>query len=308
MARAQELRVVDPVLTNLVRGYSNAEFVAMNLFPVVTVQKESGKVPTFGSESFLVFATERALRASSNKLPVEARSSVDFATTEHDAAYPIDYREAQEDIFDTQKYGAFRAEAAILLRHEKAAADLAKATGTYTHSNYTTLTGSNQWTHADSDPIATVETGKEKIRSLIAKYPNTMIIGAAAFKTLKAHTKILERIKYSQLGVVTVDLVKSVFDIKNIFVGGAVYKTDAGVITDIWGDSAVLAYIPDAAPDGGRSMYEPSFGYTLRKTGMPEVDKYDEDGGKIQNVRATDNFVVKVVGNDAGYLINDINA
>ena len=71
MGRMQDLRIVDPVLTNLARGYSNAAFAGTVLFPVVNVNKEAGKIPLFGKEAFTIYNTERALRAKSNKIPVE---------------------------------------------------------------------------------------------------------------------------------------------------------------------------------------------------------------------------------------------
>ena len=51
-------------------------------------------------------------------------------------------------------------------------------------------------------------------------------------------------------------------------------------------------------------MYEPSFGYTLRKTGQPVVDTRTEDG-KLELVRNTDIFTPFLLGADAGYLITD---
>jgi len=122
---------------------------------------------------------------------------------------------------------------------------------------------------------------------------------------LQDHPKITDRIKYSQLGVVTVELLKTIFGIENIYVGDAVYETDNGVVTDIWSDDIVLAYVPPKKQNMERSMYEPSYGYTLIKKGMPEIDTFDGEGGKIKNIRSTDNYTIKIVGSDAGYLIKD---
>jgi hypothetical protein len=40
---------------------------------------------------------------------------------------------------------------------------------------------------------------------------------------------------------------------------------------------------------------------------MPVIDTYTENG-KVLLVRNTDIFVSKIVGSDAGYLINDTNS
>jgi hypothetical protein len=40
---------------------------------------------------------------------------------------------------------------------------------------------------------------------------------------------------------------------------------------------------------------------------MPEVDTYNENGGKIKVLRYTDNYSVNVTAQDAAYLISNIN-
>lgn len=48
----QKLRVQDPVLTELAQGYHNNELVAETLMPTVEIEKEAGKIPTFGRLAF----------------------------------------------------------------------------------------------------------------------------------------------------------------------------------------------------------------------------------------------------------------
>ena len=47
MSTLLKKRVVDPVLTNIARGFNNSSHVATKLFPIVTVSKEGGKIPLF---------------------------------------------------------------------------------------------------------------------------------------------------------------------------------------------------------------------------------------------------------------------
>jgi hypothetical protein len=307
--RLEQLRVVDPVLTTLARGYTNAEFVGDVLFPFVSVNKEAGKIPQFGKEAFKIYNTERAIRAKSNRISPEGITSIDYVCDEHDLEYPIDYREEDEmDIIDLEEHATMIVTEAIMLRHEKMCADLAQNANNYPAENKVTLSGISQWTdYTNSTPITDVEDAKEAIRKKIGKKPNVMIIGASTFKALKEHPTILEKIKYSMKGVVTVELLQEIFGIKKIAVGEAVYVDDAGNSYDVWSDNCILAYIPPVRSNNKRSPYEPSFAYTLRKKNKPEVDKRDEDG-KIRLIRNTDIFVPKIVGADAGFLIADTNA
>jgi hypothetical protein len=309
MGRLGQLRIVDPVLTQIARGYTNPELIADALFPVVgNLAKESGKYPQFGKEAFKIYATERALRARSNRINPEGITVLDFVMDEHDLEYPIDYREDQEAVFPLQAHATNTVTRAIQLRREKMAADLAQNPANY-GANTIALSGTSCFTdYVNSDPIGVIETGKEAIRSQTAQYPNTMVMGASTFMALKNHTKLIDRIKYSMKGVVTLDLMKELFDVPNIVVGRAVYATDAGAFTDIWGDNVILAYVPTAQPNMERDMYEPSYGYTFRKQGEPSVDRYVESGGKLEVVRSTDIFTVKLPGAEAGYLISNTNA
>ena len=305
MGRQQNLRVVDPVLTNIAHGYTNADFVGGALFPMVPVPKEGGKIPKFGKEQFKVNATERALRAQSNRILPEDRTADDYNLTEHDLEYPIDYREEDEDIFPLQEHGTMVVQEGIGLRHEKMCADLVQNTANFPAGNKIALSGTDQFTDAASDPLGVVEDGKDAIRQKIVKMPNTMIIGPSTYKALRFHPKLLEAIKYTSLGKVTLEILRELFEIETILVGRAVYADADGVVQDIWLDNMILAYVPAA---NMRSRYEPSYGYTLQRGGFPEVDTYDENGGKVQLVRSTDRFQVKILGADAGYLIENTNA
>jgi hypothetical protein len=307
MGRLANLRGVDPVLTTLARGYSNDEYIAGVLFPAVPVPKEAGQYPEFGKEAFKLYNTVRALRAGSNRMDPEALNWVDFATAENDIEYPIDYREKNEALFNVQKHGTVTVQNILDLQREYQAAALAQNLATYNTSNKITLSGTSQFSdYANSDPVAIVDAAKEAIRAKTGKYPNTMTMGAITFKILKEHPKLIEKIKYSMKGVLTVELMQQIFDIDTLKVGKAVYADDDGTFNDIWSDNIVLAYVPKKQSGMDRDWHEPSYGYTLRRTGYPFVDRYEEKK-KLELVRDTDNYVVKVVGKDAGYLIYDTN-
>lgn len=308
MGRLEELRVVDPVLTTLARGYSNEDFIGTTIAPVAVVEKEAGKIPQFGKDAFKIYNTERAIRAKSNRMTPEGITAINYVLTEHDIEFPIDYREAEEAqaILNLEMYAAETVINIILLRLEKEIADKLQNLDTYPTGNKITLSETSKWSvTTTSNPIADVDNAKEAIRGKIGRYPNVMVMGPTAYNALKNHPAILDRIKYSMKGVVTVDILKEIFDLSNVVVGRAVYATDAGAFVDVWADNVILAYVSEVPGKGERTPYAPSFAYTLRKRNKPEVDKYDE-AGKLRLIRATDLLAVKVVGPEAGYIINDV--
>jgi len=303
MGRLDSLRVVDPVLTTIARGYKNEELVGDLLFPVVEVTKEGGKIPIWGKEAFKIYNTKRAPRANSNRMNPEDRTTIDFVIEEHDLEYPIDYREKEEDIFASEKHATKVVTDALALQKEYEQAMIAQDLANYPTGNKVTLTGTSQFTDSSSDPIGVVEDGKKAISDKIGRDPNLLVIGDPTFRTLRNHPQLVEKIKYSMKGVLTLDLLREIFDIDKIVVGKAVSADDNGNFVKIWSDNMILAYVPQVETEE-----DPAFGLTLRKKGYPKIDKYFSNGGKIEYVRNTDFWTVKLVGAVAGYLIKDTNA
>jgi hypothetical protein len=306
MDQLENLRVVDEVLTNVARGYMNANFIGTNLFPVVNVKKEGGKIPQFNAEAFRVYNTERAIRAKSNRVSPEGRSTIDYVLTEHDLEYPMDYREIEEDVANLELHAATVVAEGIQLRLEKLIADLSQDANNYSSSSVAVLSASDKFTNETSNPFSVIEAARESVRSKIARYPNTIVLGASTYAALKNHPMILDRIKYTEHSVMSEELLRQLLDFPNLYVGKAVFVNDAGLFVDVWQDNMILAYVPEQNQNVARNVYEPSFAYTLRKSGFPVVDKYVE-GGKVSIVRNTDIFVPKIVGPDAAFLIKDTN-
>lgn len=307
MTRLANLRQVDPVLTNLATGYTNSELVGHYLFPVAPAEKEAGKIPTFGPESFKMHNTARALRAGSNRLQPDDIGSMDFVLEEHDLEYPIDYREGEEAAFPIRAHATDVVTSSIALALEHQQAQLAQNENNYHTDNKITLSGTAQFTHKDSDPEGVIDDAKAAVRNKIVREPNTMIIGYDTFRALKRHPKLRAILSTNKNRLVKLQELKEIFQIENIYVGGAKFADQQGNFGDIWNDNVVLAYVPTVASSQERSIYSPSYGYTFRKRGMPQVDTRVENG-KVELIRNTDIVRPYLVGNVAGYLIKDTNA
>lgn len=307
MGRLSKLRVVDPVLSALAIGYSNAAFVGDQLLPFVTVDKEGGKIPRFGKDAFKVYATERALRAKSNRINPDDVDGIDISLEEHDLEFPIDYREDAESAFPLQAHATNRVVEGIRLRHEAMVAGMTQNPANYPVGNKVALSGSDVFSDPLSDPEGVVDDAKAAVRNKIVKEPNTMVIGYSAWRVMKRHPALKAILSDTRSRLVQLADLREIFEIENIVVGKGIYTTDAGVVTDLWGGNLVLAYVPTAAPSVAgdapvRSAYEPSFGYTLRKKGNPVVDTRTEDG-KLEIIRNTDIFRPYMLGAEAGYVV-----
>lgn len=304
--RLEKLRVVDPVLTTLATGYRNAQYVGEALFPVALMDKEAGIIPKFGKEAFRLYETERAVRAASNVMSPDDIDTMDVVLREHDLSYPVDYRESHESMFDAEARANRRVVDAIALRREKSCAVLAQTASNFATGAKVTLSGSSQWSSNGGDPVAVVETGKEVIRSRIGVRPNTIVMGASVYSSLKFHSKLQAALGSNETKLITVEHLKTLFGVPNILIGDAL--AGDSTTSDIWSDNLTMAYVSQPHAGASNDYETPSFGYTLRRRGMPESDTYPSPDGKVRFVRNTDIYKVVIVGADAGYLISDTNS
>lgn len=300
MGRLSNLRVVDPVLTNLAIGYANADMVGEVLMPIVTVDKEAGKIPKFGKEAFKIYNTERALRAKSNRINPENLKHIDVHTEEHDLEYPIDYREDAESAFPLQAHATNVVTEGIALRREKEIADLAQNPDNYATDNKMILTGAG-FSDPNLDIVGIFDDAKEAIRKKIGRKPNTLVLSSDVFYVLRRHPKLLDMTKYTKRGLLNAQDIADLFELDTVVVAQSIYSDDNDEFHDFWEGCAVMAYVAKKQANANRNVYEPSYGYTIRRSGFPMVDTRTEDG-KLELVRNTDNFRPYLLGSDAGYL------
>jgi hypothetical protein len=304
--RLENLRGLDQVLTKIARGYSNNGYIGKNLFPEVAVDVEGGKIPLWGKESFRIFKTARAIRANSNEMEGAWLDTTPFALEEHDIVQRLDAREIKNASVPLDAKATENVMDQLLLGQEKMQADLAQSTDTYLSSNKVTLT-TNYFDTDSIDWIEAIHDYKSTLNSLIAKDPNTMIIPKIVWDKLKFHPKLKGYITVSQdlfSAVASLQKLQEILEIPNILIGNAKYTNDGTNLLEIWSNNIILAYVvPPSGVD--RTPYEPCFGYTLNHNGYPYVDRYETEGGKVMNIRATALYDVKIVGSESAFLINN---
>lgn len=307
-------RVVDPVLTSIARGYKNAAFVGEHIFPVVQTDKEGITVPTFGKTAFVEYDTERAVGAESNVLVRDKVGKLDLVLNEHDLSAPVDYREQAESMFNEESKAIRRVTSGVNLRRELYAARLAQDPKVYDKDSIKALAAAERWVGGKGDPIGVIEAGIEAVRNKIGMRPNLMTMGASVMSLLKFHPALQAAIGANERKRITLEILKDLFQVEDVMIGEPVSMAsmkDAQdknkTPSDIWGDNLMLHYVGKPQPGtDSADENEPSFGYTLRRKGMPVADKYDGVGGKVKYCRYTDIYKVAVVGGDAGYLVTNI--
>lgn len=301
-------RVVDPVLTQFARGYSQANLVGRLLFPRASVPVRGFKTIQFGKESFRLYNTRRAPGTATKRI-VFGYDGLPAKLNQHalDAVVPREHvgEAAEVPGIDLQQEAVRVVQDVMQLDEEVDQATLATTAANYASSNKESLSGTDQWDDPDSDPKETVKAAKEAVRQKIGRDPNVMLMSKPIFNALDDHPKLLEKTKYTSSDSITVEMLARYFNLSKVAVGDAVYTTgDETGFTDVWGNYVVLAYVPQA---GEQSVRVPSYGYTYTLTGNPFVEqtRFDPDTKSWIN-GVSDERSAELVGAEAGFLISNV--
>lgn len=273
-----KVRVVDPILTSVVQGYSVPEFIGSALFPEVRVSKRAGYIIKFGREDFSLFDTRRAPGARTKRRQITYSSELySLYQDAIEGELPIEFLEESEGLpMDLQREAAEGAKYSIDLRLEYDRAKLATDATRYDTNHKVTLSGTAKWSDSTSKPKAAVNSWKDVIRQSTGMYPNTAVIGPQIFNALDQHPEIRDQFKYTNDNSLTLDMMKRYFNVDRVVVGTSVILDDAtGENVDIWGNNFVLAYVPQSVT----TRRAPSYGYTYVLNGYPMSERpyYDNN-------------------------------
>jgi len=306
---------VDRALTNISIAYiqdTERNFIANKVFPIVPVTNKSDKYFVFSQADF--FRSEAKLRAPGAETAGGGyRLSTDNYScdvigyhadlddqTRANADQPLQL-ERSHTVYVTQQ---------ILLKRELDWVTHFFTTGLWTGATTgTDLVGGvdfTLWDNIVSTPIEDITNEADSISQKTGYRPNCLVLGPQVYTTLKNHPDILDRVKYTQKGVITEEILAVLFDVERVLVPRAVRNTANETATAsysfVYGKNAFLGY---AAPAPG--LYQPSAGYLFTWSGLFGSGA---EGVRIKNFRMEQNaanriegesaYSLKVVGADLG--------
>lgn len=315
---------VDAVLTNLSIAYLQdaSAFIADKVFPVVPVKRQSDVYYQYNKGDFM--RDEAQVRASGTE-----SAGSDYGV-EAQAPYYCRIQAFHKDVtkaeranydkpLDADRDATDFVSQKMLIRREMEWASKYFKTGVW-GTEYTgvaaTPTASQrlQWNDETSTPIVDITDASVTLASETGYKPNTLVLSPFAYNSLKNHPDILDRIKYTQRGVVTVDLLATLFDVEKVFVAWSVVNSAAKGATDsvafIMGKHALLCYV-NPSP----ALKKPSAGYIFSWTGLEGAGAYgnrivrlpmDMLGLGTERVEGEIAFDAKVICADLGIFFKDI--
>lgn len=307
---------IDRALTNMSVAYLQDErnFIADKVFPTIPVKRQTDVFYKYDKGDFFRDEAEERARLSES-VGGDYSVSTDLYHARkysfHKDVAPEDranYDEPLNADIDAQIYVSGK----MGLKREIVWAQNYFTTGVwgteYTGAATTAGTNLQYWNSDSSDPIADITNAGVNMAGLTGYRPNTMVVSPRVFNALKNHFDILDRIKYTEKGIVSEELLASLFGVDNFYVAwGVVNSARKGATDDvdfISGNSALLCY-SNPRP----SLRSPSAGYTFAWTGLEGAGGFgnrisripmDLLGIGVERIEGDIAFDSKVVSEDLG--------
>ena len=281
MMNLDQVRVIDPILTQLAQGYKNAEGVATFFGPAVSMNTRAGRTLVFGKEAF---AAQNFLRAPGSNIQ---KIQNEFGTRSFSLRQEAISWEIAEEIaaeakngaaqIDLRQYAAKDAANRLMQSWETQVAEAVTKTASYeTDCRFdlnTRAGGADKFNAATSDIEVLIDEAKEAVRSQIGTYPNKMVISPDAFNALKRNKRIRD---FMQRGVLVNEAtLANIFGLDEIRVARRLkLNQSTGALENIYNNVAVLFYQPSGATDGFAPAMDanygtPAFAYTYTLAGYP---------------------------------------
>lgn len=308
-------------LTNISVAFQQgqAQFAAPLVFPQVPVQRQGDLYYKYKRDDW--FRSIAGVRAPATETPGggwEVETDSYFANV-YGVHKDIDdqTRANAESVFSLDRDAAEWVTTNLLIKREQDFAASFLTTGVWG----TELTGVGaapgaseflQFDVAGSDPIGVIADALLDQSAGTGFQGNVLVMGASVERHLLNHSSILERIKYTQRGVLTRDLLAGLFGVDRIVVPRAIQNTapkggtaSFGFISD---KSMLLAYSP-ATP----SIMTPAAGYIFTWNGLlgagsfgTRIKRFRQEAIASDRVEGEMAYAMKVVAPEMGTFFADV--
>lgn len=314
---------IDRAMTNVSVAYMQdaSAFIADKVFPIVPVKRQSDVFYIYNKGDFMRDEAQvrgAATESAGGDYGVEASQPYycrkhafhKDVTPEERANYdqPLD---ADTDATD------FVSQKMLIRREMEWASNFFKAGVWGREVSGAEAAGENaavKWNLETSNPIKDITDAGVQMAGETGYKPNTLVLSPVAFNALKNHFDILDRIKYTQKGIVTEDLLATLFGVERVFVAWSVVNTAVKGAADkvgfIMGKHALLCY-SNPRP----ALKKPSAGYIFAWTGLEGSGAYgnrivrlpmDMLGLGTERIEGEIAFDAKQICKDLGVFFKDI--
>lgn len=294
-------------------------YIATKVLPVVETGLQSdnpGKVPI---ESLLFDGDTSRSSGSGYNRGSWKFDKFTYATQENGWEEPIDERDEKryQNILQVDRIANARAQGVVARNQEKRAAALVFNPTTWTGAALTTGI-THEWDDpSNAVPVTDVENAVKTMYEGSGLWANALVINRQVFRNLRIVQQVIDRIESAGAGNpskasdITIEMLKAVFDLDHILVGGSSKNTanenKAATPAQIW--SGEYAMVCRVATSG--DMREPCIGRTFHwaEDGSligGTVEEYEEVQSRSRIIRVRHETDEVIMYPQAGHLLSNI--
>lgn len=302
---------VDAALTNVSVAYRNNEYIADQVAPPVAVRKQSDKYFIYDPEREWMRATPDQRAPGAEAPEVSFTLSTDsYFCDDHALAAPIPDEERenadpaiQPDLDRTE----FLTDKIELNREIALEALLSENTSVPS----VVLDPAEHWNAPDNDPLPRFQIARKTIFENCQKRANTAILPFHVFDALRNHPKVLDRVRFTNGGVITDQLLAAVLDVDKVLVPRSFKNNSprgrAAEVVPVWGNNAYLLYVPQRP-----ALKQLAAAYTFVWNGMGGsvsgvlVERWREPRRKADMVRVQKYYDQKLIAPGAAFRLTGV--
>lgn len=311
---------VDVPLSNVAIGYTPKGFIADQIAPIVPVNKQSDGYYIWSQAD--AFRVDDDLRAPGTEANVIARSvtSDTFFARNYALKDRIPYEDIENAdasfIITKRNSRAVFIKNKLMLAMEKRVA-LKCTSGSNVGSYSAVASAWTTYTTAKSAPIADINTAIQNVEDTTGYKANSIIFGRYAWRHFREHEDVIDRIygsvdKGRSARIVTQEMVKALFELDRVLIGGAYYSTadegQSASLAQLWNDNVLVYYAP--MTPAGPEQEEPSFMYSFRwnKIMNMEARVFDLPKAKAEEVELGYYQDEKITASGLGFLLTGVGS
>ena len=294
---------VNQPLSNVAISYKNSFYIAEEVFPIVTVQKQSDLFYKWDKRAWF------SLRAGT-RAPGDPAPTADYGITTgsyHAHNYSLAKQvpdeveaNADEPLRPLVTATEFVTDG-LMLSMEDRVATLITASGNWS----TASNPGTKWSASNSDAWGDIDNLVHTVEGQVGRMVNTAIISRNAWQALRNHPDLLDRVKHQREGarIEPVDLA-GWFGFDKVLIGRAIKdiskEGQTASMVDVWGDMMWVGYVPDSP-----SIDTPAAGYVFRWNER-QISRYREDIRHRDLIEAEEYCAEVITASDAGGIFSDV--
>lgn len=297
---------IDPALTAIAIAYKNAKYIADEVAPRIPVDAQKFNFLQYPSDTFFNIPDTRVGRRSKpNEATLEA-SEVTDSTEDHalDGGVPKADQDNADPRYDPLGNEVMFLQELIALDREQRVASLLFTAANYASGLKQTLSGTSQFSHASSTPIALINSALD----LPLVRPNQMVFGQAGWTKFRTNPEIVEAClgTAATKGNVSRQQVADLFEVDEVLVGAAransAKRGQAPSLARLWGNQLALTHKAPVPQAKGAMTHIGTFEWGSRIAAQWEDKNMGMRGGTA--VRTGEAVRERIIAADAGYLFD----